>query len=206
MYFISALAVAAALAGSAIAAPGDCRPLRGSSAPGPLPNTPEDFASFAYFDDVANSSTAPANYEAFMVAGHAAVHGDAHYVTYRRLSSYDVGACAKACDGLKECASFNIYFQRYPTVAPGPACPNPEAKVVVRCALFRSPMSAGQATNYGQLRGPADADDERFEVLMRGSNAYNRLVSPVGRVTATSTVTSVTTATVTNTVFPIVRA
>lgn len=64
----------------------------------------------------------------------------------------------------------NIYFQRHPSVAPGPACPNPEANVVVRCALFRTPMNAAQATNNGQLRGPADEDGDKFEVLMRGSN------------------------------------
>lgn len=64
----------------------------------------------------------------------------------------------------------NIYFQRHPTVAPGPACPNPDANVEVRCALFRSPMNAGQATNYGQVRGPTDAEGDRFEVMVRGSN------------------------------------
>lgn len=31
-------------------------------------------------------------------------------------------------------------------------------------------MEADQVTNYGQVRGPADAEGARFEVLMRGSN------------------------------------
>lgn len=31
-------------------------------------------------------------------------------------------------------------------------------------------MSASQASNYGQQRGPADGNGERFEVLVAGSN------------------------------------
>ncbi|KAJ4372694.1 hypothetical protein N0V86_008058 [Didymella sp. IMI 355093] len=165
----------------------------------PLPNTPEAFASFGYYDEVANQTTTVPNYETAMIAGHAAILSHDHYLMYKEMPSYDVGACAKACDGLKECASFNIYFQRYPSLVPGPACPNPDANTVVRCVLFDKPMSAFQATNKGQIRGPADEVGDTFEVLMRGSNAYNRLVSPNERVTVTATVTAATT-TVTNTV------
>jgi hypothetical protein len=64
----------------------------------------------------------------------------------------------------------NIYFQRYPSLTPGPACPNPDANTVVRCVLFDKPMSASQATNQGQIRGPADEAGDTFEVMMRGSN------------------------------------
>lgn len=67
----------------------------------------------------------------------------------------------------------NIYFQRHSTVAPGPACPNPAAKTIVRCALFRSPMNVNQATNYGQLRGPSDSNGDKFEALMRSSNGMS---------------------------------
>ncbi|KAF1922845.1 uncharacterized protein M421DRAFT_408360 [Didymella exigua CBS 183.55] len=176
MYLSTLFAFVTALGGRAAAAPGDCRPLGNSSAPVPTPNTPEAFTSFGYYDEIANSAVSPTGYEAFLVAGHAAVHSDGHYVTYGEFPSYDVGACAKACDGLEGCASFNIYFQRHPSLAPGRACPNPEANVVVRCALFRSAMSAAQATNNGQERGPVDDDGDKFEVLMRGSNGKFVLV------------------------------
>jgi hypothetical protein len=105
MYFKPTLAVAAALAGSAVAAPGDCRPLRGSNVPAPSPNTPEAFASFSYYDEVANQTATIDNYETTMVARNAAILSHDHYLTHKEMPSYDVGACAKACDGLKECAS-----------------------------------------------------------------------------------------------------
>ena len=107
MKFTSTLfAAAATLVGSAVAAPGDCRPLRGGSTePAPSPNTPEAFGAFKYYDDAAKTAVAPANYEAFLKAGHAAIHSDASYLTYKALSSYDVGSCARACDDSKECAS-----------------------------------------------------------------------------------------------------
>ncbi|KAF2632924.1 hypothetical protein BU25DRAFT_444923 [Macroventuria anomochaeta] len=198
----------ATLAAPALAATsGDCRPLRRGVAPTPTPNTPEAFASFNYYDVVANSTVAehPGNYENFLVAGNAALHDDDAYVAYKELKGYDVGACARECDLTGGCASFNIYFQRHPSLAPGPACPNPEANIVVRCALFNAPMSAAQATNHGQQRGPADAEGDRFEVLMRGSNAYNRLISPNKRVTVTATTTVSATKTVTNVVTKMVR-
>lgn len=106
MKFTSTLLAAAALVGSAVAAPGDCRPLRGSFVgPVPSPNTPESFGAYGYYDDVAKAAVAPANYEAFLKTGHAAIHSDEHYVTYQALPSYDVGRCGKACDEADECAS-----------------------------------------------------------------------------------------------------
>lgn len=117
MYFLTPVAIAAVLAGSATAAPGDCSPLRGGSAPVPTPNTPEAFASFSYYDNVANSTGRPAKYESIMVAGHAAIQDDNAYITYKELPSYNVGACAKQCDGVRECAackSSNLHFHRGP--------------------------------------------------------------------------------------------
>lgn len=106
MKLTSTLFAAAALVGSAVGAPGDCRPLRGGSTePTPSPNTPEAFGAYRYYDDVAKTAVAPANYEAFLKAGHAAIHSDAGYLTYKALSLYDVGSCARACDDSKECVS-----------------------------------------------------------------------------------------------------
>lgn len=64
----------------------------------------------------------------------------------------------------------NVYFQRHPSLSVGEGCPNPPANVVIRCALFSEPMSAAYATNYGEARGPADGNGEKFEVMIRGSN------------------------------------
>ena len=78
--------------------------------------------------------------------------------------------CTPSLDSELMHATVNIYFNRHPSLAPGPAWPNFPANVVIRCALFSTPMSAAQATNYGQQRGPADGNGERFEVLVAGSN------------------------------------
>lgn len=110
MKLISTIAAVATLAGSALAASGDCRPLRTSPAyaDAPSPNTPETFGAHNYYDDVAKSAADPANYEAFLKAGHAAVRSDESYITYKALSAYDVDSCAKACDASKECASCKL--------------------------------------------------------------------------------------------------
>lgn len=105
MKLTTSLAIAATLVRSAVAAPGDCRPLRGGSAPVPLPNNPEAFGNYSYYDDVANAVAVPVNHEAFLKAGHATILGEDSYATYRQLDSYDVNACAKACDESKDCAS-----------------------------------------------------------------------------------------------------
>lgn len=186
-----------ALAAPALAASGDCHPLRLGVAPTPTPNTSEAFASSNYYSNAANLTAHSANYERFMVGSNAALHDDEAYLTFKELSSYNADECAKECDELRGCTScklcstfvylpylyacytglsdadsfqVNIYFQRHPSLAPGPVCPNPEANVVVRCALFGAPMSVAQATNHGQLRGPADREGEEFEVLVAGSN------------------------------------
>lgn len=173
----------------ALAADGDCQPLASGSAPTPTPNTPEAFASFLYYDVVANKTRYPANYEKFMESADSAIRDDAAYLTYKELDEYDVYLCAIACDTTKDCASceyisfilqdneprlirnkVNIYFQRHPSLSVGEECPNPPANVIIRCALFSEPMSAANATNHGEVRGPADRNGEKFEVMMRGSN------------------------------------
>ena len=40
----------------------------------------------------------------------------------------------------------------------------------MRCAFFSSPVGVDQATNYGQERGPADQNGDKFEALMSVSN------------------------------------
>ena len=61
--------------------------------------------------------------------------------------------------------SFNIYFERGPTVAPGGSCLNPPSTTTIKCALWGGPVSAGDAVNTGQPR-------EQFKVVIAGSNGY----------------------------------
>ena len=64
----------------------------------------------------------------------------------------------------------NVYFQRNPSVSPGDDCPNPPAIVIARCGLYSEHIDAFDASNWGQPRGPPDANGEVFWVAVRGSN------------------------------------
>lgn len=59
----------------------------------------------------------------------------------------------------------NTYYQRNPSLVPAESCPNPEAIVHSRCAMYSESLTADQVANNGQNRGPM-----LFEVRMRGSN------------------------------------
>ena len=44
---------------------------------------------------------------------------------YTTLDTYDVPTCAAKCSAINGCMSFNIYFERDPSLDPGANCPNP---------------------------------------------------------------------------------
>jgi hypothetical protein len=71
----------------------------------------------------------------------------------------------------------NIYFQRNPSVEPAVACPNPTANTLVVCGLYSEPVNATEIVNKGQNRGPADANGQAFEVVIRGSNGQCSVVA-----------------------------
>ncbi|KAF2999728.1 hypothetical protein E8E13_004053 [Curvularia kusanoi] len=156
--FAAALAAtpATVLAAPAADATSECGSLDVGTVLAPFPNDPSSFYNFPYYPRTAENATHPLNYERFMTASHRALSDDVSYLTYEELEEYDVGACARRCDGEKECAA-----------------------LVVRCALFKSSLDASQATNDGEIRGPVDADGESFEVRVAGSNGYNKLISPL---------------------------
>lgn len=93
------------------------------------------------------------------------------YLTYQALSFYDTSYAAAQCNSMAGCESFNIYFERDPTVTPTADCPNPPSNYNyfgvnnVKVAYYSSILTAASATNVGQWQ-------ENFQVAIAGSNAY----------------------------------
>jgi len=93
------------------------------------------------------------------------------YLTYQALDFYDTAYAAAQCNAMPACESFNIYFERDPTVAPTAACPKPPSNYNkyglfnVKVAYYSSILTAASATNVGQWQ-------ENFQVAIAGSNAY----------------------------------
>jgi len=139
------------------------------------PDTPAAFQSSTVFADAALNAATPENYT--LVDGFKNVEAsaqDATYLTYisDALTSYDPAICAKACNDIQGCTSFNIYFERDPTVVPNEDdCPNPPSHTLIKCALFGGTLSASSATNVGQWQA-------EFNVVIAGSNSYNSIVAP----------------------------
>lgn len=64
---------------------------------------------------------------------------------FTTLQTYDVQGCANQCSAINGCASFNIYFERDPTVDPGQNCPNPPSTTTIKCVFWGGPVNAGNA-------------------------------------------------------------
>ncbi|KAM0716755.1 hypothetical protein Q7P37_008200 [Cladosporium fusiforme] len=89
-----------------------------------------------------------------------------NYLGYTVVNNgYDVDFCAAKCDAQSGCLAFNIYFERDPTLEPGPGCKNPAAFANIKCSFWGTGLDSTTANNYGQWR-------EKFQVAVAGSNAY----------------------------------
>ncbi|KAI5197148.1 hypothetical protein E4T38_08152 [Aureobasidium subglaciale] len=88
------------------------------------------------------------------------------YMGFDTFQTYDVASCASRCTSKLGCVSFNMYFERDPSVNPNDAsCSDPSSQVMIKCAYWGGPISAANANNFGQTRGS-------FSVLIAGSNGY----------------------------------
>lgn len=90
------------------------------------------------------------------------------------LKHYDVDECARLCNDLPTCASFNLYFERDPAYAPNTTagCPNPPSTTTINCVLWHHRLEADAAINFGETR-------EGFQVVITGSNLYNKIKGPL---------------------------
>jgi hypothetical protein len=158
---------------------------RGDCSPDPQPKIsnyynveladPDKYKNDATIAKVANAAKTPAGYyQNFKNKGSA--NSAMNYMGYYIIpsSTYDVDWCAKQCDSMDGCFSFNIYFERDPVLNPGPNCQLPEAFANLKCSFWGTGLDESTLTNPGQWR-------EKFWVSIAGSNAYTsyRMDGPV---------------------------
>ncbi|KAI5208416.1 hypothetical protein AUEXF2481DRAFT_30671 [Aureobasidium subglaciale EXF-2481] len=82
------------------------------------------------------------------------------------MDTYDVNQCATQCTAKYGCSSFNIYFERDPSIDPNDAsCSNPAAFTMIKCVMWSGQVTAANAVNVGQSRSG-------FSVAIAGNNGY----------------------------------
>lgn len=154
------------------------------------PDTDTAFQNNPEFASAANSAATPSSYTEVFSNLQAAVI-DADYITFDYLQSYDPGYCAQRCSSsVAGCSSFNIYFERDPTIDPGVNCTNPPSLTYIKCAYYSDCVTQAEATNDGQYC-------QLFHTVIAGSNAYalNKCSASSSSSSTTTTTTSSTSAT-----------
>ncbi|TIA29393.1 hypothetical protein D6C78_10241 [Aureobasidium pullulans] len=148
-----------------------------SGAPAYSPDTPAAFASNSDFASVAINAPVPTGYSNTFTNANAS-NSAYGYLGFTTLSTFDTAKCAAKCDAIRGCLSFNLYFERDPSVDPGSGasgCENPASVTYIKCVFWGGYVSNANANNYGQYRN-------KFQVLIAGSNGYtnNTLAAPAG--------------------------
>lgn len=138
-----------------------------SSGPTVSPDTAAAFSSALDFSSTARAASIPSGYKQSFVDKNGSSQ-QIGYLTFKTYDSYDVQGCADACDGEKYCLGFNIFFERDPSLEPGPNCPNPASTTNIKCSLYGYPVAGNAATNLGQWR-------QDFQVVIAGSNGYSKI-------------------------------
>ncbi|KAF2721948.1 hypothetical protein K431DRAFT_223218 [Polychaeton citri CBS 116435] len=138
--------------------------------PVPSPDTAQTFSSDPQYDDIANNAVAPGGYSAAFTNLKGATSASS-YLGYYTLKSYDTIKCQQKCDAISSCYAFNIYIERDPTLDPGAGCEDPPSTTNYKCSLWGTQIDSKTATNKGQYRN-------KFQVVIRGSNGYNKLAPP----------------------------
>lgn len=121
------------------------------------PDDPQTFKDYQLFADKANFYALPANVPqgySLAFSNLKASSSIRPYLGLKTFEKYDPIACQVYCDQLEDCAAFNIYYERDPTVDPNDAsCENPESLTNIKCVRWGAAVSAATATNKGQTRG-----------------------------------------------------
>ncbi|KAI5203700.1 hypothetical protein E4T39_04003 [Aureobasidium subglaciale] len=146
----------------------------GASSYASAPTDPSAWATYAPFSAAASAGATPSGYtnEFTNLAASNNAYG---YLGFTTLQSYDVNTCSKKCDAIFGCMSFNLYFERDPSLEPGAGCTDPAPVTVIKCVFWGGPINKGNAVNTGETRSS-------FKVLIAGSNGYtnNTVVAPPG--------------------------
>ncbi|KAG9512005.1 hypothetical protein KCV07_g9747, partial [Aureobasidium melanogenum] len=146
----------------------------GASMYSAAPTDPSAWASYSVFSSAAAAAPTPAGYTNTF-SNLAASNNAYGYLGFTTLQSYDVNTCSQKCNAINGCMSFNLYFERDPSVDPGSGCSNPSPVTTVKCVFWGGPVNQANAVNSGQWRSS-------FQVLIAGSNGYtnNAIVTPPG--------------------------
>ncbi|KAH0174817.1 hypothetical protein KCU67_g579, partial [Aureobasidium melanogenum] len=169
----SALSVASVLATAASSTAVDKR-AASSCVPQPTginhqvqPDTAAGWVADNFFASAASAAInpLPTGYVSSFVNLNASNSAD-KYMGYTLMTSYDAPGCAVKCSAINGCNSFNIYFERDPSVNPDDVnCSNPPSTVQVKCVFWGGAVTTDNANNYGQWRN-------QFQVLIAGSNGF----------------------------------
>ncbi|KAL8748419.1 MAG: hypothetical protein Q9184_007315, partial [Pyrenodesmia sp. 2 TL-2023] len=150
---------------------GTCAVQPAGSGPVSSPDTVEAFRSNPAYSTLALGAPTPDGYSVVMQNANASLSAS-NYMGLRTLKSYDTLGCASLCDQAIGCQAFNMYIERDPSLDPNTVnCPNPPSITNFKCTLWGAAVSAAQAKNTGQYRAS-------FQVVIAGSNAYNRASPP----------------------------
>lgn len=165
---------------------GQCAPQPLGS--GPVTNSPDTADAFLAnpaYSTGANSAQTPTGWSlAYQNLRAASTTGG--YLGVEELTSYNTSYCASQCCGFwPGCTSFNIYYERNPTVDPGDNCTDPSSTTRIKCSFWSQSLSPSDATNNGQYCA-------NFHVVIAGSNGYN------GGCAASSTTTTASATTTTS--------
>ncbi|KAL8837439.1 MAG: hypothetical protein Q9170_002524 [Blastenia crenularia] len=152
---------------------GTCAAQPAGSGPVSSPDTVDAFLDNPVYAALANNASTPDGYSIVMQNGGGSLSAS-NYMGLKTLKSYDTLGCASLCDQASGCQAFNMYIERDPTLDPNVAsCPNPPSLTNYKCTLWGAAVSAAEATNKGQWR-------DSFQVVIAGSNAYNKASPPPG--------------------------
>ncbi|GAB7343908.1 hypothetical protein MBLNU457_1863t1 [Dothideomycetes sp. NU457] len=141
-----------------------CQALPQGAGPVTSPDTAAAFLANSVYNQTADSAVIPQGYQQTFSNAQGSVSASS-YMGYYTLNSYDTVQCAHYCDAADGCMSFNVFFERDPSVDPADACPNPTSTVPIKCTLWGLPINAAMANNMGQWR-------DQFQVLIAASNGY----------------------------------
>ncbi|KAG9388826.1 hypothetical protein A1F94_001719 [Pyrenophora tritici-repentis] len=131
------------------------------------PDTAEAFKSNSVYHELATSAKTPSGYEQAFSDLSASVSGSG-YLGYYELESYDTAACAAKCESTATCTGFDLFIERDPKWNPRQcSCTKPDSVTRFKCTLWGQDVTKASATNNGQ-------DQDGFEVVIVGSNGYNK--------------------------------
>lgn len=137
----------------------------------PVAKDPVAFLTDSFLANLAKGQVNyPPGYTLAFSDQYASLNAD-RYITFTQLPSMNATACAAFCDSVDDCKAFNIYFERTPSLDPGPNCPNPAAASSVYCTLWGAPINVSQLSNGGEWR-------TNFMIVKQGSVGFNKVATP----------------------------